>query len=60
MPPSRPECSSLRAKAAPEIEAARKMLKQKIKRISISARPIQGSNSPALAELVNVKQLEDK
>ena len=51
----------MRAKAAPEIEAAaRKMLKQKIKRVSISARPIQGSNPPALAELVNVKQLENK
>jgi len=51
----------MRAKAAPEIEAAvRKMLRHKIKRVSISARPIDGSNLPADAELLDMKQLETK
>lgn len=51
----------MRAKAAPEIEAVvRKMLRHKIKRVSISARPIGGSNLPADAELLDMKQLETK
>ena len=51
----------MRAKAAPEIEAAvRKLLKQKIKRISVSARPIDSSNLPAKADLIDIKQLEEK
>jgi hypothetical protein len=51
----------MRAKAAPEIEAAvRKMLRQKIKRVSISTRPIDSSNLPSAAELIDVKQLEDR
>jgi hypothetical protein len=51
----------MRAKAAPEIEAAvRKMLRHKIKQVSISARPIDSSNLPADAELLDMKQLEPK
>jgi hypothetical protein len=51
----------MRAKAAPEIEAAvRKMLKQKIKRIGVSTRPIDTANLPAAAEFIDVKQLEGR
>jgi hypothetical protein len=45
----------MRAKAAPDIEAAAlKMLKQRIKRVSVSTRPIKESLSMGLVELVDV------
>jgi hypothetical protein len=48
----------MRAKAAPEIEASvRKMLRHKIKRVSISTRPAQELKLPAPASLVDVKKL---
>ncbi len=49
----------MRAKTAPDIEAAvRKMLRQKIKRVSISKEPVRiGFAMPT--ELVDVKKLED-
>ena len=51
----------MRAKTEPEIEAAvRKMLRQKIKRVSISARPIDSLNRPCAAEVIDVRQLEGK
>jgi hypothetical protein len=49
----------MRAKAAPEIEAAvRKMLKQKIKRVSISTRPVKELELPGSISLVDLKQLD--
>jgi hypothetical protein len=49
----------MRAKAALEIEAAvRKMLRQKIKRVSISARPAQELKLPGETSLVDIKRLE--
>jgi hypothetical protein len=49
----------MRAKAAPEIEAAvRKMLRQKIKRVSISTRPVQELKLPGETSLVDIKRLE--
>jgi hypothetical protein len=49
----------VRAKAAPEIEAAvRKMLRQKIKRVSISTRSVQELKLPGETSLVDIKRLE--
>jgi len=49
----------MRAKAAPEIEAAvRKMLRQKIKRVSISTHPVQELKLPTETSLVDIKRLE--
>jgi hypothetical protein len=48
----------MRAKAAPEIEASvRKMLKQKIKRVSISTHQIQHLKAADPSDLVDVKHL---
>jgi hypothetical protein len=48
----------MRAKAAPEIEAAvRKMLRQKIKRLSISTRPVDEKGLPRPVDLVDIKGL---
>ncbi len=50
----------MRAKAAPEIEAAvRKMLKQRVKRVSISMKPAQDLRE-AHVELIDVKNLKDE
>lgn len=47
----------MRAKAAPEVEAAvRKMLKQKIKRLSISARPVKELELPGAIDLIEIKR----
>jgi hypothetical protein len=49
----------MRAKTAPDIEAAvQKMLKQKIKRVSISREPVQ-IGFPMPTDLVDVKKLEE-
>jgi hypothetical protein len=50
----------MRAKTAPDIEAAvQKMLKQKIRRVSISKEPVQ-IGVPLPTVLVDVKKLEDR
>jgi hypothetical protein len=49
----------MRAKAAPEIEmAARKMLKQQIRRISVSKRPVKELPPGGPFDLVDLKRLE--
>src|SRR6266851_8591356 len=49
----------MRAKAAPAVEAAvRRMLKQKIRRVSISARPALELELPGETRLVDIKSLE--
>jgi hypothetical protein len=50
----------MRAKAQPEIEAAvRKMLKQKIKSVRISKRPVDQLQMPGASGFVDVKYLEN-
>lgn len=50
----------MRAKAQPEVEAAvRKMLKQKIRSVRISKRPVRPLQSPEPGDFVEVKYLEN-
>lgn len=50
----------MRAKAQPEVEAAvRKMLKQKIRSVRISKRPMRQLQSPEPGDFVEVKYLEN-
>jgi hypothetical protein len=50
----------MRAKAAPDIEAAVcKMLRRKIKRVSISSRPVPELGKAGAGELIDVKLLEE-
>jgi hypothetical protein len=50
----------MRARAQPEVEAAvRKMLKQKIKSVRISRRPVDQLQSPKASGFIDVKYLEN-
>lgn len=51
----------MRAKAAPDLEAAvRKLLRQRIKRVSISRQPVNALELPRPNDLIDVKKLKDE